>query len=260
MTTATTATTYRMPQILRAEASKVASLRSSLWTLLITVGGMVLVTVLATGTDRNKGAQWYQGFDPTNQALAGVLVGMLTVGIFCALTVTGEYASGTIRSSLAAIPRRPRLLAGKIAVAGAATLVVSEVLSFGCFWLGQAILAGGAAPSANLGQPGVVRAVSLAGVCLGLLGLLALGLGVLIRSTAGAISAYVGVTFLLPLILRRIPGDPSRYTPLGLLQNSVTTTVPNHGYPSAGVALLLMAVYACAVVALAAVVFLRRDA
>ena len=61
-----------------------------------------------------------QGFDPTNQALAGLALGSLVIGVLGVLAMTGEYGSGTIRSSLAAMPRRAVFFAAKAIVVGAA--------------------------------------------------------------------------------------------------------------------------------------------
>jgi ABC-2 type transport system permease protein len=251
---------YRLKQIVRAEALKITTLRSTLWTLLITVAGMFTVTILSANSALHKSPQWYQGFDPTNQALSGAFIGILTMGVFGVMVVTGEYTSGTIRPSLSATPRRLQFLAGKAVVALAAMLVVGEALSFACFYLGQSILSGGGAPSAHLGQPGVARAVIMTGAFLALFGMLGMGIGVLVRNTAGAISAYVGVTFLLPLLLRQVAGDPQRYTPVQLLANSVATTVANPQQLSPTVGFLLMITYVAAVVAAGAAVFVTRDA
>ena len=252
---------YGLKQVIRAEAVKIATLRSTLWTLLITVAGMTVVTIISTNSVLHKSADWYQGFDPTNQSLAGLLIGILTMGVFGVMVVTGEYASGTIRPSLSAAPRRPLFLAGKVVVAGAGMLVIAEALAFACFALGQAILSGGGAPSAHFGQPGVARAVIVSGVFLALFGMLGLGLGAIIRNTAGAISAYVGVTFLLPLLLHQLAGDPVRYTPVQILANSVSATVTNHnGQVSPTIGLLLMVAYTAAVLLAGAVMFMSRDA
>ena len=182
-----------------------ATLRSTFWTLLVTVVGTLAVTFLSTDSVGHHAARWYQGFDPTNQSMSGLALGALAIGVFGILSVTGEYGSGTIRSSLAAAPRRPLLLVGEGLVVGAVALVLGEILIFAAFWLGQAMLAGRGAPTAALGQPGVLRAVVLSGAFLALLGLLGVGLGVIIRHTAGALAAYVGITFLLPLMLHKVP-------------------------------------------------------
>jgi ABC-2 type transport system permease protein len=251
---------YGLRQAIRSEAMKLATLRSTLWILLITVSGMILVTVLSTHSVLYMGRDWYRGFDATNESLAGLLVGILTMGVFGVLVVTGEYSSGTIRTSLTATPRRPLFLAGKAVVAGVAMLITAEGLAFACFAVGQAVLSGGGAPSAHLGQPGVARAVIFSGLCLALFGMIGVGLGVILRHTAGAISAYIGVTFLLPLLLHQVGGDSERYAPLQILVNSVSVTVMTPGQVSPLVGLLLMVAYATAVLVAGAFLFTARDA
>jgi ABC-2 type transport system permease protein len=250
---------YGLGQVVRAEVTKLASLRSTVWIMLVTAVGTLGVTFLATHGLGHHNPRWYQGFDPTNQSFTGLALGTLAIGVFGVLSVTGEYASGTIRSSLMAAPRRPLLLLGKVLVVGSIALAVGEALAFACFGLGMAVLSAGGAPSAALGQPGVLRAITLSGVCLALLGLLGLGLGVIIRHTAGAVAAYVGITFLLPVLLQKIPGTPSRYTPIGIVANSVSAVVRQPHQVSAPVGLLLMVLYTTVVLGLGAALLVRRD-
>jgi ABC-type transport system involved in multi-copper enzyme maturation permease subunit len=259
-TPSTRAGRYGLKQVIRAEIVKLTTLRSTLWALLLTLAGMTTVTALATNSALHHSPDWYQGFDPTNQSLASLLIGVLTMGVFGVMVVTSEYSSGTIRTSLSATPRRPLLMAGKALVTGTAMLVVGVALSFVCFGLGQAILSGGGAPSAHFGQPGVLRAVLLSGVFLGLFGLLGMGIGAIIRNTAGAISAYVGVAFLLPLLLHQLAGNPAKYTPVQILSNSVSATVTNHGQLSVTLGLVLMIAYTAAALVAGAVMFMARDA
>jgi hypothetical protein len=250
---------YGLSQVVRSELTKIRTLRSTFWTLLVTVVGTLAVTVLSTSSVHH-GHGSNPGFDPTNQALTGLALGTLAIGVFGVLVATGEYGTGTIRASLSAAPRRPLLLLGKVIVVGAIALALGEALIFAAFWLGQAVLAGGGAPSTTLSHPGVLRAVSLSGAFLALLGLLALGLGVIIRHTAGAIAAYVGITFLIPVLVQHIPGTPSRFTPVGILANSVSAVVPQSGQVSAPVGFLLMVLYSAVVLGLAAALISRRDA
>jgi hypothetical protein len=222
--------------------------------------GMVGVTMLSTFSALNKPPGWYQGFDPTSQALTGLALGTLAIGVLGALSVTGEYGTGTIRSSLSAAPRRTLLLMGKILVIGIFAVVVGEILTLICFWTGQAVLGSGHAPTADLAQAGVLRAVVLSGAFLGLLGLLGLGLGVIIRHTAGAIAAYVGCTFLLPLLLSAVPGRPTRFTPIGILANSVSSVIKQPGLPSPLFGFVLMGLYCLPVLAVGVFLMIRRDA
>src|SRR5262249_56220203 len=98
------------------------------------------------------------------------------------------------------------------------------------------------------------------GVVVAVCGLLGIGLGAIVRNTAGAISAYVGVTFLLPLLLHQLSGDPARYAPVQILANSVSSTVPTHDQVSPTLGLVLMAAYTAAALIAGAVVFMSRDA
>ena len=136
----------------KSEVVKILTLRSTAITLGLTVVASLLVTGLVT-TPPCTTPGYYVGFDPTQQSLTGMIVAALTGGVFGALLITGEYSSGTIRTTLAATPRRPLLLATKIGVTAAPTVVFCEVLSFASFFLGQAILSGGG-PSAT---PGIAR-------------------------------------------------------------------------------------------------------
>jgi ABC-2 type transport system permease protein len=251
---------YGLRQVLRSEFTKMATLRSTLWTLLVTAVGTIAVTFLSTNGVGHHNAAWYRGFDPTSQSLSGLALGALAIGVFGALAATGEYGSGTIRSSLAATPRRPLLLVGKALVVGAVALVLGEVLMFAAFGIGQAVLSNSGAPSATLGQPGVLRAVGLSGASLALLGLLGLALGVIIRHTAGAIAAYVGITFLLPALLQHVPGMPSRFTPVGILAQSVTAVVPQQGQLHPVVGFCLIIGYCAVLLGLASALIVRRDA
>ena len=246
-------------QAMRAEWTKLVSLRSTRWTLLITAAGALLVTFLSTRSVLHHSAGWYQGFDPTNQSLAGLAVGSLAIGVLGVLAMSGEYGTGTIRSSLAAMPRRGVLLTAKVLVFGLYTLVIGEVLSFLVFFEGQAVLAGGA-PTASLGQPGVLRAVALSGAFLALFALLGLGLGTVIRHTAGAIAAFAGFALLAPILLHSISESISRYAPELIFANSVAAVVRQYNSLSVTLGVVVMLTYCIAALGLGALLLHRRDA
>jgi ABC-2 type transport system permease protein len=252
---------YGVRQAVGAELTKLRSIRSTGWTLLATVVGTLLITVLATNSFHHTGRGQLHGFDSTNQSLTGLTIASLAIGILGVLMITGEYSSGTIRSSLAATPRRPLFLGAKVAVIAAISLVVGEILTFSCFFVGRAILSG-RAPVATLGQPGVLRALLLTGAFLALLGMFGLGLGVIIRNTAGAIAAYVGFLFLLPLLLQSLNahGTPERFTPLAILANSVAAVVRQPHELSATTGFVLMVIYSAVTLGIGAVLLIRRDA
>jgi ABC-type transport system involved in multi-copper enzyme maturation permease subunit len=257
---------YRLKQIARSEVAKILSLPSTAITLGLTVVAGLLVTGLVTNASLGHSPDWYQGFDPTQTALTGLIVAGLTGGVFGAMLISAEYSTGTIRTSLAATPRRPVLLAAKIGVAAVATVIFCELLSFVSFLLGQAILSSGGAPSASLGSPGALRAVVMTGLFITLLALMSFGFGLICRSTAAAIASFVGVVFVLPLVMQGISAPDLRYVPTNILTKSIMATVhgpvgpgaPHPLSPTAG--LLLMAGYAAITLAAGTVLFLKRDA
>jgi energy-coupling factor transporter ATP-binding protein EcfA2 len=241
-----------------AEWQKLVTLRSTKWALLIALTGTVLVSFLSTNGVRHQSANFYKNFDPTNTSLAGFALASLVIGILAVLSMTGEYGSGTIRSSLAATPRRSVFFGAKALVLGIFTLILGMVLSFLSFFVGQAVLSGGA-PTATLGDPGVLRALVESGGFLALLALFGLGIGAIIRHSAGSIAVFVGCTLLVPLILHNVAGNPSRFMPVMLLGNSVGAVVPVFGALSSTAAFLLMALYAAIALAVGAAFLNRRD-
>jgi ABC-2 type transport system permease protein len=259
---------YRFADVARAEFLKVTTLRSTTISLVLTVVASLVVTVLASRSAGNHGpgGTSFQGFDATQQALSGVIVAALTGGVFGALLVTSEYSSGTMRATLAASPGRPLLLVAKLVVTGVAMVVFCEALSFATFFVGQAVLSGAGAPSVGLGAPGALRAVTMSGLFIALIALMSFGFGLVFRSTAAAIAAFVGVVFVLPLVVHGISEPAMRYLPTNILTTSIMSTVSQgpQGGPvqplAPAVGLLLMVVYTAAVVAVGAVLFVRRDA
>ncbi len=249
-------------QAVAAEVSKIASLRSTRWIFAITAVGTMLVTFLSTNGAAHHPRGWYSyGWDPTNQSMAGLAIGSLVLGVLGVLTISGEYGSGTMRSTLAAVPRRETLFAAKVTVLGLLTLVVGEILSFAAFFFGQAVLSGGGtAPYAHLGQPGVLRAVLLTGAFLSLFALLGLGLGFVIRHTAGAIATFAGVTLLAPILLHTLSSDPSKYTPAIIFAQSVSAVVPQTNQVSATIGFVLMLVYVTVALVAGVVLLVKRDA
>jgi ABC-2 type transport system permease protein len=119
---------YRVRQVARAETINMLTLRSTAVMLGLTVVATLTVTVLATHSALHRSAGDYVGFDPTQQAIAAMVIAGLTGGVFGVLVITGEYSSGTIRTSLAAAPRRG--MVSSQAAAHASTSATSKVLPF----------------------------------------------------------------------------------------------------------------------------------
>jgi ABC-2 type transport system permease protein len=263
---------YHFTGALRSEWTKIRSVRSTAWALAALVVLGIGIGILATSS---QAATWRHGgiiqqalFDPTSVSLTGLLFGQLAVGVLGVLVMSAEYGTGTIRASLAAIPRRPVVLVAKLAVFAAVVLVVSEAVSFAAFFIGQAILSG-RAPTASLSEPGVARAVVGGGLYLTMLGIIALGLATIVRHTAGSIAVYVTIQLILPLVVSAFPakyGHPvGRYLP-AVIGSSMTATTPQGAHaeflpsfpPWTGFGLLCL--YGALAMVVGAVLMVRRDA
>ena len=180
--------------LLRAEWTKIRSVRSTVWTLVIFVVVCIGFTALIAWLTESH---WYGPRAASRDATAisdpvgfilgtGVGLGQLAIGVLGVLVITSEYSSGVIRASLLAVPRRLPVLAAKAVVFAVLLLVVTEIVAFCSFFVGSAILH--AHVPVSLSGSGVTRAVAGAGLYLTVLGLLALAIGTMIRHTAGAIS------------------------------------------------------------------------
>jgi ABC-2 type transport system permease protein len=256
---------YGFRSVAQMEWLKLRSVRSTAWIAAVFAAGMIGLAILVMSHQHwaTMNAADRATFDPTEMSFAGLAIGQLAFGVLGALVITSEFSSGMIRATLAAVPRRRQLLAAKAAVLGAVTLAAGELFAFGAFAAGEAVLRS-PAPHATLGQPGVLRAVLMAGAYPALIALIAVGLGAVIRHTAGAISAVVGILFVLPLILvplgTSIQNSVGQFMPMLIAENSLSAVkaVPHSLTPGAGFAVLC----GYAVIALAAGgwALARRDA
>ena len=214
---------YHWRGVLRSEWTKMCSVRSTTWSLVVMFLLSIGIGILATATEASR---WSHAslsdrllFDPTSLSLTGLLFGQLCIGVLGVIVMSSEYGTGTIRATLAAVPNRPMILAAKAAVFTALALVVGEIISFLSFYIGQGFLSG-SAPQATFGQPGVLRAVIGGGLYIAVLGLFAMGLATVIRHTAGAITAFAAVLLILPLISQALPSSINdviaRYLPANI--------------------------------------------
>ena len=252
---------------LRSEWIKMRSVRSTTWTLvamsLISVG----IAVIAGVADSNQWSHMSLAeqliFDPTKKSLQGLLFSQLVIGVLGVLVVSAEYGTGTIRATLAATPNRPRVLATKAAVFAAVALVVGQLLAFGAFFVGQALMS--PAPHASLGQPGVLGAVIGAGLMIPVLGLFALGIGTIVRHTAGAITTFVAAMFVLPLIVGALPSSVAnpimKFLPfkIGDTMTSVQHVNTGSAFPP-WVGFALLCGYALIALVVGGILMVRRDA
>jgi ABC-type transport system involved in multi-copper enzyme maturation permease subunit len=141
-------------------------------------------------------------------SLFGLLIGQLIIIVLGALSITSEYSTGMIRTSLSTMPRRGTVFAAKGVVFGAVALVTGTVTSFLAFFVGQAILSSQHV-NTTLSHPEVLRAVFGGGLFLAVCGLLSFGIGAALRHTAGAIASGIGLMFVVWILSGFLPGPPS---------------------------------------------------
>ncbi|MEW9531880.1 hypothetical protein [Microbispora sp. NPDC049125] len=178
--------------VVRSEWTKFRSIRA---TVLLIAGALAVSgfysLLFSTAAARDYAAATAAdraAFDPAVPAFRGLFLVQLLVSAVGVLTVTSEYASGTMRPSTTAVPRRGRLLAGKSVVAALVLLPSGTVIALVSFLVSQAVLAAQDTPSMALSDAGVPGAIAGAGLFLTLIGLYGVALGFLLRRTAGAVS------------------------------------------------------------------------
>ncbi|MCX5079457.1 ABC transporter permease [Streptomyces sp. NPDC001940] len=251
---------YGFAHAARMEWIKLRSLRSTLWALVATVAGMLVTGIVTMANTHAPSPDKADTFDPVNNVLAGIALGQLIVGVLGVLVVTGEYSSGAIRSTLAAIPDRSLLLAAKAGVFGAVTSVLGEVVAFATFFAGRAALSDGV-PVPGPGDPGVLRAVVLSGAYLAMVGLLGIALGAVLRHTAAAVGALVGLLYVLPAVLSGLTGvTVAKYFPTMIAGNSLAVSKPVADVLSPWAGFGVLCVYVLAALGAGGWLLTRRDA
>jgi ABC-2 type transport system permease protein len=202
----------RFDHVMVSEWTKIRSVRSTVWSLVLLVVVSLGFTALFVGLTV---AQWDEAdpqdraqivADPTGMILgSGFFFSQLTICVLGVMVIASEYSTGMIRASLLAVPRRLPMFAAKGVVFGLLVLVVGVVVSFGSFFIGAPILHSKAPVS--LGDPGVLRAVVGGGLYLAMLGLFALAIGAVVRHTAAGITGVIGFVLVLSPLAQLLPGS-----------------------------------------------------
>jgi len=252
-------------RVVRAEWTKLRTQPAAYWTLLsavILVVGFGIGYSLLRVARPPHGAAAMASFDPTAITLSGVQLAEIAVGVLGVLLITAEYATGLIRTTFAAVPRRLPVLWGKAGLLAATVTAVSLPAVFAAFVEGQSILR----PhhlSVSLSHPGVTRAVIGSALYLAAVGIIGLGLGALLRNAAGGIAALFALLYGLPLVAGFLPGtwaaDVSKYLPANAGQAVVTVQPdPTQLQPWTGFGVLCL--YAAILLGVAAARMRRGDA
>lgn len=252
--------------VIHSEFTKLRSVRSTYWILatlvVLTVGISVLLCAVTAAHWSKTSASSRASFDPVSTSLAGFYLGQLIIAVLGTLAITSEYSTGIIRTSLAAQPHRVLAFLGKAAAFVIVALVIGMLTSFASFLVGQALLSS-THTSVTLGDHDVLRAVLGGGLFLVGCGLLAIGVGTILRSTAGTIAVVTGVLFVLPIVANLLPSswqhDVANWLPSNAGSRLLALKPVAHQFsPWTGFAVFCG--YIVIVLGVGLVLFVRRDA
>lgn len=233
----------------RSEWIKFRTVPSTLYSMIamlsLTVGLGALITWAISNHFHKLSPPGRISFDPFASSLGGIFFAQFVVGVVGAMFITNEYSNSSIRTTLMAVPRRTLLVLSKVVVMVISILVVAEVAVFACFIIGQPILRGGGAPTLAFGSPGVIHGLVFAGLYITLLGMLGFALGLIVRRTPAAISLFVVIVLVVPILVAILPSDWSgpiqRFLPNQLGLGMMSVNQASGTYPPLGCALLLFA-------------------
>ncbi|MEV5530199.1 ABC transporter permease [Streptomyces prunicolor] len=192
--------------VLKSEFLKLSSVRSTFWTLLSAVVFNVgLGAAVGAFVPNHLDADDKKTLDAIRLSLGGLHLSQIAIGVLGVLVMTSEYSTGMIRATFSAVPQRRTVLVAKTVVFSVTAIVVGIVSCFGAYFAYEAALSD-SSMSSSLGDPGVLRALIGGGFYLAVLGLLGLGLGLVIRASAGAIAALFGLLFVPGILIDLLPG------------------------------------------------------
>ncbi len=255
-----------LPRVIRSEWTKLWTLRSTRWSLLLAfvaqagLGPLIAAITMARWSQLSLGDRL--SLNVIDRSLGGWHLAQLAIAILGVMTITGEYHTGMIRSSLMAAPKRLPVLWAKLLVFAFVTIVLMVIAAFIGFLGGQAIFTQHHV-NVGLSATHALRTVFGAALFTTMTGAMCIALGTIVRRTAGGIAVFVGVFFVLPGLVEILPSS---------LANAIHPYLPNNAGGAIAQALTdpntfsawggfaLFCGYTVATIALAALLLLRRDA
>jgi ABC-2 type transport system permease protein len=253
-------------RVVFSEWTKLHSLRSTRWSLgvgvLLTIALPVLFSAVTSSHWGSMSPHERADRHPLDIALAGVNVSQLAIAVLGVLVITGEYSTGMIRASFTAVPKRLPVLWAKTAVFAVVVFLLMLPPVVIAFFASQAILSRHHILQISFSHPGVARSVIGGAVYLMLVGIFALGIGAIVRNTAGGIATFAGIFFVIPPLMLILPASwnhaVSKYLPseagrqMFSLTHDANSLAP---WPGA----ILFTSYCALALAIAAVLLVRRD-
>jgi ABC-2 type transport system permease protein len=190
------------PRVLRSEWIKFRSVRATLWTLPITAIAMVGIAALAAwGVSNIDDRADITAVELVN---GGWYLAQLAVAVLAILTITGEYTTGQIRSSITAVPRRSPILAAKSIILFAAVAAVTTV-ALGFAWLASLPFLNRMNMSIDLADPDALRVLLGTPLYLGTIALFSFAIGALFRHSAGALAVVLGLLLVVENVFSALP-------------------------------------------------------
>lgn len=256
---------------LHAEWTKLRTLPSTGWLMLLAVLGTAGVGLAITGSLKYSHCGEPCTLDTTKLTLAGVRLGQVGIVVLAVLAVTAEFSTRTIQPTLAAVPRRFLVVLGKLGVLAILGVATGVLAVAGSLAAGRAMLprngftAAHGFPVLSLADDLTRRAAVGTTLYIGLLSLLGAGLGLLLRDTAGAVTAALALLYGSPVVAMFV-NDPRwqhrihRFSPMdaGLAIQATRNLAAEHIGPWAGLGVLSL--YTVAAVIAGLIVFQVRDA
>ena len=217
-----------MKPALHAEWTKLRTSPGTIWLLL----GVVVATVAVGGaTVATLGCQpGICAVDPTKLSLTGVQLGQAVVAILAVLVIGGEYSTGLVHTSLAAVPRRPALLAAKAIVLAGVVLAAAAPAVLASLLVSGPILAARGVSVPSLVDGSVLRAAIGSVLYLTLVALLSLGVATALRNPATAIGVVLGLLYVIPILVG-VVSDPDwkrHLEQLGPMSAGLAVQVTSH--------------------------------
>jgi ABC-2 type transport system permease protein len=260
-----------LPDALQAEWTKLRTAPGTAW-ILIAIGVLTVAVGAATAAATRCGAGTRCSIDPTKVSLTGIEVGQAVVAVLAVLVISEEYSTGMIRTTFIAMPRRWMVLAAKAAVMTGLVLAAAVVAVAGSLAAGRLILAGNGVTAAHgfaavsLADGPTVRAAVGSVLYLALVGLLSLGIATIVRDSAAATGAVLGMLYIPPVVALFLGSEPAwqrwveRYTPTNSGLAVLNTTGLHHLAISPWAGLGVQAGWAAAALLAAGLLLRLRDA
>ena len=249
--------------VIKAEAIKVASVRSNIITLVASGLAMIIFGVVFAALAGNSGnnGPGDGSADSLSVAFAGVNFAQIVIGVFGVLLITNEYANGLIRTMFAIIPKRIPVLVGKVVVTAGFTWAVSTVAAVITFFLSNAVYAGDL-PTYAITDPGVLRVILAVGFYCAGIAVMGLAVGFIFRSTAASVAVLITAILVAPmtsLLPKSIADALAKILPTNAGSSFTSLTAPSDGL-SITAGFIVFAFWILGLLAIAATAVSKRDA